>query len=85
MPAVKLWSISSALIPPECWCSSAPKRSQLIRSSMGSKPRWASSGIALRMAAPSPPAVPDTGDIGVPSALSGGVETNSSPKVRGST
>ena len=52
---------------------------------MGSKPRWDSSGIALRMAAPSPPAVPETGLSGVPSAFSGGVETNISPKVRGST
>ena len=43
------------------------------------------SGTALRIAAPSPPAVLETGESGVPSALRGGVETNSSPKVRGST
>ena len=85
MPAVKLWSISSALMPPWCWCNSAPKRSQLIKSSIGSKPRCASSGMALRIAVPSPPAVPDTGDSGVPSALNGGVDTKSSPNVRGST
>src|ERR1019366_7729187 len=85
MPATKLWSISIDLMPALCWCSNMPKRSQLMRSSTGSKPRWASSGMALRMAAPSPPDVPDTGLIAVPSGLSGGVDTNSSPNVRGST
>jgi len=54
-------------------------------SSIGSNPRWASSGMAFRIAAPSPPAVPETGLSGVPSGLRGGVETNNSPKVLGST
>src|SRR5579872_1470922 len=44
MPATKRWSMSSVLSGAGRSARSNPKRSQLMTSSSGSKPRWASSG-----------------------------------------
>ena len=87
MPEAKDWSISSPFRAAWCWRNMTAKRSQLIMSSIGSKPRWASSGTARRMAAPSPvtPAGAAATGAGAPSPATGATETNISPKVRGST
>src|SRR5487761_2433498 len=86
IPAMMSWSVRTALSPVVRLRRMAAKRSQPIWSSKGSIPRWASSGTTRRSASPSPPIESRANlEISTSWPSSGGIETNSSPKVRGST